>query len=127
VSRSFSKAAKAGDCFGLPVRVQVVEDHVRRSTPRPLVLVAADAVEEVQDRILLVLRVARRSVDSRLPLCPDRRRVVLDRLQLATVDAVPFLVEVVRGRGEARRRFVLLLVPRLSQHRQGRPSEHGTG
>ena len=45
-------------------------------------------MEEVQDRVLLVLGVARRRVDPRLALHADRRRVVLDRLQLAAVDAV---------------------------------------
>ena len=73
---------------GLLVGVQVVEDHVGRAAARPLVLVAADAVQQVQDRVLLVLRVPRRGVDPRLALHPDRRRVVLDRLQLAALDAV---------------------------------------
>ena len=121
LSRSFSNAANAGDCLGigslrrhvlrrpavghdddhrhrLLVGVQVVEDHVGRAAARPLVLVAADAVQQVQDRVLLVLGVPRRRVDLRLALDADRRRVVLDRLQLAALDAVALLVEAL-GRG----------------------------
>ena len=123
LSRSFSNAAKAGDCWlnglarrhvlrrpaighdddhrhGLLVGVQVVEDHVGRTAPRPLVLVAADAVQEIENRIFLVLGVARRRVDLRLSLRADRRRVVLDRLQLAAVDAVALDVKSLGGRGE---------------------------
>ena len=124
VSRSFSNAANAGDCLRDRVARAVTSFDARplgRTTiigtaflsayrlsritladaaPRPLVLVAADAVEEVEDRIFLVLGVARRRVDLRLALHADRRRVVLDRLQLAAVDAVALGVKALGGRGE---------------------------
>src|SRR5262249_21975791 len=91
----------------LLVGVQVVEDHVGLAAPRPLLLVAADAVEEVENRIFPVLGVPRRRVDLRLALHPDRRRVVLDRLQLATVDAFALDVKALWRRGE---RFLLVLL-----------------
>jgi hypothetical protein len=52
----------------------------------PLRLVAADPVQEVDDGILLVLRVAGRRVDVHLAPRADRLRVVLDQLQRAVGD-----------------------------------------
>jgi hypothetical protein len=109
----------------LLVGVQVVEDDVGGAAARPLVLVAADAVEEVQDRILLVLGVARRGVDPHLALHAHGRRVVLDRLQLATVDAVALGVEA-RGRGGELLRLVVLLLVRLGPYRRGQARQRGT-
>src|SRR5262249_12568518 len=85
----------------LLVGVEVVEDDVGLAAPRPLVLVAADAVEEIKDRILVVLGVPRRRVDLRLALDADRLRFVLDRLQLAAVNAVALDVKALGGRGKA--------------------------
>ena len=123
VSRSFSNAANAGDCLGIGSRAvtsfaarpfgrttiigtaflsayELSRITLGDTAARPFVLVAADAVEEVQDRILLVLGVSRRRIDLSLALDPDGRRVVLDRLELAVVDAVTANIETIRRRGE---------------------------
>ena len=80
--------------------VEVVEDHVGRALLDPASLVVAGAVEEVEDRVLGVLGVARRRVDEHLPLAADRFGIVLDRLDLAPLDAVAPGVEAPRRGGE---------------------------
>jgi hypothetical protein len=62
----------------LLVGVEVVEDHVGDAAAGPFVLIAADAVKEIQDRIFLVLRIAGRRVDLRLALRTDGGRIILD-------------------------------------------------
>jgi hypothetical protein len=66
-------------------------------------------VKEVQNRVFLVRGVSRRGVDPRLPPHPDRRRVVLHRLQLAAADFVTAGVVALGGRGEFFRLVVRLL------------------
>ena len=84
----------------LLVGVQVVEDHVRHAAPRPTRSRPRRCRAAGTAPGTSVLRVARRRVDLRLPLHADRRRVVLDRLQLAALDAVPLLVVVFRRGGK---------------------------
>ena len=51
---------------GLPVRKQVVQQEVGRGEALPLRLVAADAVQQIEDRVFLVRGVARRRIDLHL-------------------------------------------------------------
>ena len=87
---------------GLAVGDQVVEQDVGLGEALPLRLVAADAVQQVEHGILLVLRVAGRRVDVHLAPRADRLRVVLDHLQLAVRDRLAPLEDRV-GRFRRRR------------------------
>lgn len=68
--------------------IQVVENLIGDAAARPFVFVAADPVQQVEHRILLILGIPGRRIDLRLPFGPDRRRVVLDGLELAPRDAL---------------------------------------
>src|SRR5262249_43056416 len=87
--------------------------------------VPADAVEEVEHRVLLVLRVARRGVDPGLARDADGLRVVLDRLQPAPLDVVTLLVEALRRRREPLRPVVLLCRGGQGPAVQPTPREQG--
>jgi hypothetical protein len=67
---------------GLPVGDQVIEEEVRMGEALPFRLVAADAVQQVEDRVLLLGRVARGRVDLHLAGRAHRLRVVRDHLQI---------------------------------------------
>ncbi len=86
---------------GLLLGAEVVQDDVRHAAPGPLVVVAADAVQQVEDRVLVVPGIPRRRVDGHLALAAADLRVVLDGLHLAAVDAVAADVEALGGRGDA--------------------------
>ena len=73
------------------VGVKVVENHIGRTAARPLLLVAADAVQEIQDRVGLVLRVPRRRVDLGHSFHAHRFRVVRDGFELPRSIASRFL------------------------------------
>ena len=91
--------------LGLAVGDQVVEEDVGRGEALPLRLVAADAVQEIEHRVLLVLRVAGRRVDLHLARGPDGLRLVGHHLQLAVRDA--FALGVKAGRRIGKRRNVV--------------------
>ena len=84
----------------LAVRDQVVEQLGGMGEADPLGLVAADAVQQIDDGVLLVLAVARRRVDVHLAPRADRLRVVLDQLQRAVRNRFAALEDRVRRFGE---------------------------
>ena len=70
---------------GLAVGIQVVHDDVGDAL-EPLALVTSDAMEEVEDGVLLRSIVFRRQVDGRLADGADELGLVLDGLECAAVD-----------------------------------------
>ena len=73
--------------------------------PLPLGFISADAVQEVEHGILLVLRITGRSIDLHLARCAHRFGVVFDHLQLAVRNVVALLVK--PGRRIVEGRFVI--------------------
>jgi hypothetical protein len=67
---------------------------VRHAAFGPLfALVAADAVEQIEHGIFLVLRIAGRRVNLHPALCAHRLRVVINALQFAVLDSFACFVE----------------------------------
>ena len=83
--------------FELLVCDQIIENDIRHSLLGPfLLLIAADAVEQIEHGILLVLVVAGRGIDLHPALHPNRLRVVIHALEFAVFDAFARLVESIR-------------------------------
>ena len=91
---------------GLAVGDEVVQQHIRMGEAFPLGFIAADAVQEVEHGILLVLRVSGRCVDVQLALRAHGLGIVFDHLQLAVRDAVALFIEAFWRHGEGG--FVIL-------------------
>ena len=143
VSRSFSNAANAGDVageapsvaghvlrrpavghdddhrHGLLVGVEVVEDHVRRTAARPLVLVAADAVQQVEHGILGHPWSTPAACKRSSCVCPADLGFIFDHFHLAAVDAVAFGIVALGGRGKGCC-FVLGVCAWIAQGQQDR-------
>ena len=66
---------------------QVVEEGVRRREADPFRLVAANTVQQVENRVLPVTRVPGRQIDVRLAPRAGDARVVLERFEAAGRDA----------------------------------------
>src|SRR5205823_3664734 len=79
---------------------QVVEQGSGGCKALPLGFIAADAMQEVEDGILLVPRVTGRRIDIHLSSCADGLRVVLDHFQLAVRNTFALVVESRRRVGE---------------------------
>ncbi len=71
---------------GFVVRDQIVEQPVGCGETLPFGLITADSVQQIEHRILLILRVPRWRIDIHLARGADRLGVVLDHLQLAMPD-----------------------------------------
>ena len=81
---------------GLAVGDEVVQDGVGPHVAGPFVLVAADAVQQVEHRIAALARVAGRQIDQRLAPPAGDARLVAERLHPARSDAGPRFVEAPR-------------------------------
>ena len=80
---------------------KVVENDIRHSLPGPFfLLVAADAVEQIQHGILLVFGIASRGVDLHPTLDSDGLGIVIHPLKFAVFDALSRLVESIWRVGE---------------------------
>ena len=89
----------------LLVGEEIVEDDVGRTVPGPAPFVVAGAVQQIEDRVLRVLRVAGRQVDHHLACVADGFRVVLHGLDLAALDTVAPAGEAARCRFKFRVRL----------------------
>ena len=98
--RGFGSGAAVGHYddhgHGFFVGDEVVEDLVGRAEARPMSLVAADAVHQVEDRVFLISIIIGRGVDDRFAVDADALGVVRNGLQLAFRDVRPDLDEVGR-------------------------------
>src|SRR5205814_830555 len=85
----------------------------------PFVVVAADAMQEIKDRVLFVLGIARRRIDGHLARATADLGFVVDYLDLAVLDAVALGVEASRRRGiRIGRLFAARILGGMSRHLQ---------
>ena len=83
--------------LGLAIGDEVVEQRVRGGESLPFGLVAANAMEQVQDRVFAILGISRGRVHIGLAAGPDRLGFVLDHLQLAAGNPVAAGHDTCRG------------------------------
>ena len=85
---------------GVAVGHEVFDQDPGLCESLPFRFITADAVQQVEHRVLLVFRVTGRRVDLHATFDADGFRVVLDHLELAVGNAVAFLIESGRRLGE---------------------------
>ena len=98
----------------LLVGEEIVENDVGCTVPGPAPFVITGAVQQIEDRVFGVFRVAGRQVDRHLACVADRFRVVLHGLNLAALDTVAPAGEAARCRFE----FRVRLPPRVCHRTQ---------
>src|SRR4030095_16396539 len=82
--------------FGLFVGDETIESEMGDTPLGPLLtLIAADAVEQIQHRIFLVLGITRRRIDLHPAFCAHGLRVVINALKFAVIDSLARFVETV--------------------------------
>ncbi len=91
--------------FHFTVSNQIVHNRLGLTESLPLGLIPADAVQEIEYGVLLIGRIAGRSVDVHVTAGTDRLRIVLDHLQLAMWNVIADAIET--GRRIIEGRFVI--------------------